>query len=190
MTERPPLTHLLDALRGGDRGAQSQLFALVYDELKRIARGHLRRGRQGLTVNPSTLVHEAFLKFHSAGSGNLQSSAHFYNVMAQAMRQVLLDLARHHAAERHGGALVRTELGDEIPDELSLDTLLEVDDALTKLAVCDADLAQLVEWHFFGGLQFTEIAALRGQNERTVRRHWDMARAFLLKAMHGDDAGA
>jgi RNA polymerase sigma factor (TIGR02999 family) len=188
MTDRPQLTTLLDALRDGDRRAQDELFALVYAELKRIARGHLRRSAQGMSVNPSTLVHEAFLKFNSAGAAQLQGSAHFYNVMAQAMRQVLLDLARHHAAERHGGDLVRTELGDEIPAELSLDTLLEVDDALAKLAACDADLAQLVEWHFFGGLQFVEIAALRGQNERTVRRHWDMARAFLLKAMRGDAA--
>lgn len=190
MTERPALTTLLDSMRAGDPRAQGELFALVYAELKRVARGHLRRGQRGLTINPSNLVHEAFLKFHQAGAANLQSSAHFYNVMAQAMRQVLLDLARHHAAERHGGNLARTELTDNVAEDLSLDTLLEVDDALTKLAACDVDLAQLVEWHFFGGLQFVEIAALRGQNERTVRRHWDMARAFLLKAMRGDAADA
>jgi RNA polymerase sigma factor (TIGR02999 family) len=189
MTERPALTSLLDSMRDGDPRAQGELFQLVYAELKRIARGHLRRSQRGLTINPSTLVHEAFLKFHSAGAGNLRSSSHFYNVMAQAMRQVLLDLARHHAAERHGGDLARTELTEGIAEELSLDTLLEVDEALTKLAACDADLAQLVEWHFFGGLQFVEIATLRGQNERTVRRHWDLARAFLLKAMRGDAPG-
>jgi RNA polymerase sigma factor (TIGR02999 family) len=186
MTDRPALTTLLDALRDGDQRAQDELFTMVYVELKRIARGHLRRNAHGLTVNASTLVHEAYLKFHSAGADRLENSAHFYNVMAQAMRQVLLDLARHHAAERHGGDLVRTELGDDVAESLSLDTLLEVDDALTTLAAADPDLAQLVEWHFFGGLQFVEIARLRGQNERTVRRHWDMARAFLLKAMHGD----
>jgi RNA polymerase sigma factor (TIGR02999 family) len=188
MTERPQVTELLGALAQGDIDAQDRLFALVYEELKRIARGQVRRSGGKLGVNPTTLLHEAWIKFARVDDVPLQGSVHFYNLLAQAMRQILIDMAKRHATDKHGGALVRTELNENVADhERSAEELLAVDAALGRLAEVDADLAQLVEWHFFGGLSFVEIAAARGVNERTVRRHWDMARALL--AEHFGHAG-
>jgi RNA polymerase sigma factor (TIGR02999 family) len=186
MPNRPQVTELLHAAGRGDADAEQALFALVYDELKRIARGQVRRSGGQLSINPTTLLHEAWIKFARGDDRQLSGSAHFYNLLAQAMRQVLLDLARKHATDKHGGAHARTELTEGIAEtERSVDELLAVDTALGKLRACDADLAQLVEWHFFAGLSFVEIARVRAVTERTVRRHWDMARAFLGDAMRG-----
>jgi RNA polymerase sigma factor (TIGR02999 family) len=189
MGNRPQVTELLGAVGRGEAAAQEQLFTLVYDELKRIARGHVRRSGGQMSINPTTLLHEAWLKFARADGSRLTGSAHFYNLVAQAMRQVLLDLARKHATDKHGRGMARTELTDGIEQqEHSVDELLAVDNALGKLRAADPDLAQLVEWHFFGGLSFVEIAAARQVTERTVRRHWDMARAFLGDAIRGAPA--
>lgn len=186
MGNRPQVTELLEAVGRGDADAQKELFARVYDELKRIARGHVRRSGGQISINPTTLLHEAWIKFARADDRQLSGSTHFYNLLAQAMRQVLLDLARRHSTEKHGQGMARTELTEGIEDvERSVEELLAVDDALGKLRDCDADLAQLVEWHFFAGLTFVEIAKVRDVTERTVRRHWDMARAFLADAMRG-----
>jgi len=186
MGNRPEVTELLDAVGRGDADAQQALFSRVYDELKRIARGHVRRSGGQLSINPTTLLHEAWLKFARAEDRQLSGSTHFYNLLAQAMRQVLLDLARRHATDKHGRGLARTELTEGIEqDERAIDELLAVDTALGRLRDVDADLAQLVEWHFFAGLSFVDIARVRNVTERTVRRHWDMARAFLGDAIRG-----
>ena len=187
VTGRPDVTALLDALGRGEAAAHDDLVALVYDELKRIARAHLRRSGGSMTVNPTALLHEAWIRFARSDAAALEGSAHFYNVIAQAMRQTLIDLAKRHATVRHGGDLVRTELTDRIeqPDK-PLDELLALDEALGKLRECDADLAELVEWHSFAGLALNEIARVRGVNIRTVKRHWAIARAFLGDAMRGD----
>ena len=144
-----------------------------------------------VTINPSTLVHEAWIRLVQGGDRQLHSSEHLYNVLAQAMRQILLDLARRRGADKRWGSQQRTELTERIEREsMPLDELIAIDTALGALAKADAELAQLVEWHYFAGLDFVEIARVRGQNERTVRRHWDMARAFLLEAMRGATAPA
>jgi RNA polymerase sigma factor (TIGR02999 family) len=190
-SSRPDVTALLDALGRGDATAHDQLFTLVYDELKRIARAHLRRAGSGMTVNPTALLHEAWIRFARSDGVALEGSAHFYNVIAQAMRQTLIDLAKKHATVRHGGDLVRTELTDRIeqPDK-PLDELLALNEALGKLRDCDAELAELVEWHSFAGLALNEIARVRGVNTRTVKRHWAIARAFLGDAMRGEGGTA
>lgn len=187
---RPDVTELLAALDRGEAAAHDALFALAYDELKRIARGHLRRSGADVTVNPTALLHEAWLRF-ARGRGEIDGSAHFYNVFAQAMRQILIDLAIRNATARHSGGLVRTELTERIeqPDK-PLDELFALDEALTRLAACDADLAQLVEWHSFLGLPLNEIARVRGVSERTTKRHWAIARAFLADAIRGDARAA
>ena len=179
--DRPQLTTLLDAAFKGDADAGAAVYERAYDELKRIAKGTLRRHRAGLTLNPSTLVHEAYLKLAGDAARELNGSQHFYSLLARAMRQVVLDLARAQGTVKHGEGLQRTELTERTPAHApQLDELLGIDQALTQLQAVDADLAELVELHFFGGLSFVEIAALRNVNERTVRRHWNSARAFLL----------
>ncbi len=184
-SEKPDITALLGALGAGDAAARDTLFALVYDELKRLARVHLRRS-SGASLNPTALLHEAWIKVARSEGAQLQGSAHFYNVIAQAMRQILIDLARQKATERHGAGLVRTELTERIElADKPVDELLALDAALNSLRSCDAELAELVEWHSFAGLPLVEIARVRGVNERTVKRHWALARAFLGDAMCG-----
>jgi RNA polymerase sigma factor (TIGR02999 family) len=183
MARRPEVTDLLAAVARGDASARDLLFDRVYAELKRIASGQVRRSGDWLTINPTTLLHEAWIKLDTASLG-LTGSAHFYNVFAQAMRQVLVDLARSHNSQRRGGREHHTDLTDRIEaPERSADDLLAVDAALDKLKKCDAELGQLVEWHFFGGISFVDIAKVRDVTERTVRRHWDMARSFLAEAI-------
>ena len=184
MGERPAVTTLLGAVANGDAGAQSKLYTLVYDELKRIARGTIRRNAGGLTMNPSTLVHEAFVKLAGDDGRALAGSQHFYSLLARVMRQVILDVGRQRSSVKHGVGAVRTQLTEGIArDGAPIENLLAVDDALRKLEAVDPDLAQLVELHFFAGVAFVDIAAMRGVTERTVRRHWDTARAFLLDTM-------
>ncbi len=181
--DRPDVTALLAALDRGEAAAHDRLFTLVYDELKRMAAGHLRRSA-GASINPTALLHEAWLRLANDTGAQIQDSRHFYNVVAQAMRQILIDLARRRATERHGAGFARTQLTDRIeqPDK-PIEELLALDAALGGLRDCDADLAELVEWHSFVGLPLVEIARLRGVTERTVRRHWVIARAFLGDAM-------
>jgi RNA polymerase sigma factor (TIGR02999 family) len=183
MTDRPAFTQLLEAVAAGDRAAHQQVFEAAYAELKRIARGSLKRAGGAVTINPSALVNEAWIKF--AGSDRaLANSQHFYSVLAQAMRQIVLDSLKAAGTGKRGKGQARTELSENLEKaEMPLEELLAIDAALRDLEACDPELAQLVEWHFFAGLSFVEIAQLRGANERTVRRHWEMARAFLLKAM-------
>jgi RNA polymerase sigma factor (TIGR02999 family) len=190
-SDRPDVTVLVDALARGEAAAHDRLFALVYDELKRVARAHIRRSGPAVTVNPTALLHEAWIRFARSDAAALQGSAHFYNVLAQAMRQTLLDLAERHATVRHGAGLLRTELTDRIeqPDK-PLDELLALEAALGKLRDCDVQLAELVEWHSFVGLPLNEIARVRGVNPRTVKRHWSIARAFLGDAIRGNELSA
>lgn len=187
MSQPPQVTTLLHAAGAGDAAAQRELYQLAYNELKRIARSALRRAGGERGVNPTTLVHEAYMKIAQGAVRGLNDSQHFYSLFARAMRQVLLDIVRQDGTVKHGAGQRRAELTERIPDESrSIEELLQIDSALRKLEDADPDLAQLVEWHFFAGLSFVEIAAARGVTERTVRRHWDMARALLLDAMPAD----
>jgi RNA polymerase sigma factor (TIGR02999 family) len=183
-SSRPEVTTLLDLAAGGDAHAREQLYAMVYGELRKIARGTVKRGGAHVTINPTTLVHEVYLKLAPDAGRKLEGSHHFYSFVARAMRQVLVDLVRQRAALKYGGGQFRTELTERIGDgAVPLEELLAIDAGLGQLAAADPDLAELVEWHFFAGLSFVEIAAARGVTERTVRRHWDLARAFLAEVM-------
>jgi len=184
MAERPELTILLQASKQGDAAAKGRIYTLAYDELRRIARGTLRRNAGSVTMNPSTLVHEAYLKIAGDAHDGISDSQHFYSLLARAMRQIIIDLGRQHATAKHGQGMARTQLTEGIDSGgASLEDLMSIDDALTKLEAVDPDLAELVELHFFAGLNFVDIAAMRSVTERTVRRHWDTAKAFLLDAM-------
>jgi RNA polymerase sigma factor (TIGR02999 family) len=183
--QQAELTTLMDAAAAGDGMAEQKIYELVYDQLKHLARANLRRvSGPAITINASTLVQEAYLKVQGADWKALNGSAHFYNLVSRAMRQILLDIAKQRATEKHGVGLNRTELNSQLEQAaLPLDDIIAIDAALTKLETCDAELAEVVRWHFFAGLSFLEIAEMRGVNERTVRRHWDTARMFLAHAM-------
>jgi len=184
MKQIPQLTTLLDRVGDGDDHAAERLYELAYGELKRIARGALRRAGGERGVTPTTLVHEAYMKIARGTGGGPGNSEHFYSLFARVMRQVLLDIVRQEGTVKHGAGQRGVDLDEDLAESgRPIEELLQIDSALTRLEQTDAELAQLVEWHFFAGLSFVEIAAARGVNERTVRRHWEMARALLLDAL-------
>lgn len=188
------LTKLLNLGMRGDVAARDQAFAIVYAELKRAAAAQLRSNRANETLSPTALVNEAYLKLISGAQLALNDRAHFFALSARAMRQLLIDRQRLHKCEKHGGALVRVELNEESAGAMSPDAgvstslrasqppmdYLDLDRALTELHRVDARAAQVVELHFFAGLNFMEIAELLALCDKTVRRDWNSARAFLL----------
>lgn len=184
MARPTAITDLLTSVANGDSAAHNELFRLVYDELKRVARTHVRRSAHGATISPTTLVHEVWIKFSRIDKRSINGSVHFYNAMAQAMRHVLYDLVARKQSEKHGGVMVRTDLTERIEmDDKPLDELIAIDAALNDLRACDPDLSTIVEWHYFVGLSLAEISELRAVSERTVKRHLAMARAFLHDVM-------
>jgi RNA polymerase sigma factor (TIGR02999 family) len=180
------LTDLLAAWRGGDPAARDQAFATVYDDLRALARRHVRRLRPGETLRTTALVHEAYLKLSRGQSLPVQDRAHFFALASRAMRQVLVDAARTRRAAKRGGDAPPATLDD---DALRVDAageeILGLDRALARLAALDPRAASVVEWRYFGGLSEPEIAAALGVTERTVRRDWRQARAFLYRELGG-----
>lgn len=180
------VTQLLAASRGGDRGALERAFAAVYDELHRLAHYQRAKSRPGDTLSTTVLVHEAFLKISQGAPVPLQDRQHFFALAARAMRQILVDAARARVADKRGGGVVPVELleGDLRVDALAVD-VVALDRALDRLEAVDPQLARLVEGRFFAGLTDAELAETLGRNERTVRRDWQRARAFLLRELAG-----
>lgn len=178
------VTQLLAALRrgGSERdGALDRLFPLVYAELRRAADYLLQRERDGHTLQPTALVHEAFLKLSSGAAVDAHGRAHFIGIAARAMRQVLVDHARRRAAEKRGGGQFVT-LGDEAAVEetgADAETLLAIHEALEELNGLEPRLAKVVELRFFGGLGEAEVATVLDVTTRTVQRDWAKARAWL-----------
>lgn len=170
--------------RQGDQGAVDDLFRLVYDELRVLARRHLRR-RAGETLGPTALVHEVYLRFAQRSSPDLLDRNHFVALAARAMRMVIVDhWRRKQARKRDPQAPVSANLDDvAAPDALPPIDILALDEALRRLSELDARQAQVVELRFFGGLTLEEIAAMFGVSERTVKREWQKARVFLYHAM-------
>jgi RNA polymerase sigma factor (TIGR02999 family) len=189
------ITGLLAAARQGDREAMDRLMALVYDELRAMARRELRRRRPGQTLTTTGLVHEAYLKLVDHPGATWQDRAHFLSVAAVTMRHILVDSARRRVAKKRGGEGIRIPL-DDLPfgnEEPSAETraveILALDRALTSLAGLNERLSRLVELRFFAGLNEEETAEVMGTSERTVRRDWRKARAFLFQALGGQVAG-
>ena len=164
-------------------GADHALYSAVYDELKRVARRHLRVRARNATLNTTELVHEAFLKL-SPNSHGCDDRAHFLGAASRAMRQVLVDFARRRHAAKRGGAWRPVTLTDAtLSLELELDKILELDDALRQLDAVDQRLRQVVELRFFGGVPEHDIAHMLGVSTRTVERDWLKARLFLLREL-------
>lgn len=182
------VTALLVAARAGDEAAAARLFEAVYAELKRIARGLLRGSRGNATLTPTVLVHEAYLRLARPGNLDQVDRVHFFAVAARAMRQIVVSHARSRAAEKRGGGALAVELDEERVAagrgrELDAEGLVALDTALVGLERIEPRLCQVVEWRFFGGLSLEEIAGALGVTDRTVKRDWRKARAFLYRQL-------
>lgn len=192
----PSVDRLLELLRTGDEAARKELFERLYVELKAIARRQLARVDGGDSLQPTDLLHEAWFKLHSSGGAapEYQSQFHFCCVAAKAMRSVLVDHARQRAADKRGAGNRALSL-DRTGALSSLDVaadggveLLPLHDALARLSQTDAELGELVELRYFAGLRNEEIAALRGLSLATIERRFAVARAWLYRALEGNDS--
>jgi RNA polymerase sigma-70 factor (ECF subfamily) len=165
------------------------LLPIVYQELRRLAAGYLRRERPGQTLQPTGLVHEAYLRLMKDRQDRWQNRAHFCAIAANAMRQILIERARARGALKRGGAQPRVTLDEALVagGEQSFD-ILALDRALEKLAAIDAEQARLVELRFFGGLTVEETAEAMAISPATVKRHWAVARAWLARELEGDSS--
>ncbi len=186
------VTALLAAARSGDRSASDRVFALVYDELRRVASRQAMRRGGGATLSTTALVNEAYLKLAGDTVVAANDRVHFFALAARAMRQILIDHARHGARRKRGGGLPVLSLEGlhEAPAggaATGIADLLTLERALVRLATVDPELERLVEWRFFAGLTIEEIAGLTGTSERTLKRDWAAARAFLLREIGGGD---
>lgn len=178
------ITALLKAWSAGDEGALEKLTPVVYPELRRMAARYMRRESAGNTLQPTALVHEAYLRLVDARLAHWQDRAHFYAVCAQMMRRILVSAARKRTAEKRGGAAVAIELNDSIDSAPMPDSrLIALDDSMSALAAFDPRKAKVVELRFFGGLSVNETAAILKTSEQTVLRDWRLARAWLEREM-------
>ncbi|MBS0583663.1 MAG: sigma-70 family RNA polymerase sigma factor [Proteobacteria bacterium] len=181
------VTGLLEAVNNGDAQALHALFARVYRELKQLARKRLAESA-GHSLNTTALVHEAYLKLAHSEGRPLHGRTHFFALAAKAMRQIVIDRARAHVAEKRGGSEARLVELDEalgVPGGgLEADELLRLNHALDSLEAAEPRLAELVELRFFAGLGIGEIAVLRDVSERTLNRDWRRAKAQLYATLH------
>ena len=174
------VTQLLERWGRGDQSALDELTPLVYNELRNVADAYLRRERPDHTLQATALVNEAYLRLIGQKHGRWQGRKHFFGIAARLMRQVLVEHARKHKAEKRGGGRVAVTLEQfaEVSSTPDVD-ILAVHEALERLAVFDARQAQIVELRFFGGLSIDETAEILGVGHATVEREWTMARAWL-----------
>jgi RNA polymerase sigma factor (TIGR02999 family) len=186
MTE---VTRILSDISHGDAHAAAQLLPLVYDELRHLAAVRLAAEPSGNTLQPTALVHEAYLRLVGTPQGeHWDHRGHFFAAAAEAMRRILIDQARRKATVRHGGALQRQALDSDaaaIPQPR--EDLLALDEALDRLAAEDPLKADLVKLRYFVGMSLAEAGAALGMSERSACRHWAYARAWLRRAVEGPD---
>jgi RNA polymerase sigma factor (TIGR02999 family) len=180
------ITRTLERVQQGDPKAADKLLPLVYDELRRLAAHKMAKEAPGHTLQPTALVHEAWLRLVGPKQSEWQNRAHFFAAAAEAMRRILIDLARRKRQVRHGGGQKRValdELNIALPDDRA--RLLQVHEALDELAATDSTKALVVKLRFFVGLSNGEIADLLGLSERTVERAWTFAKAWLFATIRG-----
>jgi RNA polymerase sigma factor (TIGR02999 family) len=180
-TSSQQLTQMLIQLSEGNAQMVDDILPLIYDELRRLAGNYLRRERSDHTLQPTALVHEAYIKLIDQTQVKWQNRAHFFGIAANIMRRILVDYARQHKAEKRGGAAEKMPLEEEIliVSEGKSAELLALDEALENLAKLDPQKSKIVELRYFGGLSVEETAEVLGVSEITVKRHWRMAKAWL-----------
>lgn len=181
--ERGDVTALLDELRRGEPDAESRLLSLVYLRLKRLAQIYLRKERSDHTLHPTDLVHEVYLRMTGART-DCQDRAHFFRVAAQAMRRILVDHARAHHAQKRGDGHDRIPFDDAILVSAdSFEQVIEVDEALERLSLIDPRQAHIAELRYFAELSVEETAKALGCSDRTIKREWRIARAWLRREL-------
>lgn len=190
-TATDPLAALLQRVAAGEPGAREQLFAVAYDELRTLARARLRDGGRGTVLDTTALVHECYLRITRSAALQAADRRAFFAYASQTMRSVIVDLVRGRLAQRRGGDLARVTLGDTLgqaladPTTAAADEVLQVHEALLRLAEAEPRLAQVVEMRYFGGYEDAEIAEALGLTDRTVRRDWQRARGLLAVLLGG-----
>jgi RNA polymerase sigma factor (TIGR02999 family) len=186
-SEQPDVTQLLLRMEHGDRHATDLLLPVVYRELRRLAAGYLQRERGGHTLQPTALVHEAYMRMVDQSRVQWQNRAHFFGVAARMMRRVLVDHAQSQGASKRGGDVEKKPLSDDLVASIERNSeLVAIDDALTALEEFDPVKAKVVELRFFGGLSIEETAAATGVSVATVNRQWRMAKAWLYTQLQKD----
>jgi len=182
MSQEPQeITQMLLELTDGNEEVVNQILPHIYDELRRLASSYLRRERSNHTLQPTALVHEAYMKLIDQSRVKWQNRAHFFGIAAQVMRRILMDHARKHTAEKRGGDAEVLPIEEEIlivSHDKSAE-LVALDDALNQLAEMDERKAKIVELRYFGGLSIEETAEVLGVSVPTVNREWRMAKAWL-----------
>ncbi|HVK19136.1 MAG TPA: ECF-type sigma factor [Fimbriiglobus sp.] len=184
MTE---ITRILSAIEAGDPRAAADLLPLIYDELRKLAAARLSQERPGHTLQPTALVHEAYLRLVGEGEGpHWDNRGHFFAAAAEAMRRILVESARRKTRIKHGGRLQRVDLDDQdVPVRPPPEEILALDEALTRLAQEDPEAAQVVQLHFFAGLPIEQAAEVLGMSRATAYRQWAFARSWLQCAIGG-----
>jgi RNA polymerase sigma factor (TIGR02999 family) len=177
-------TQILDRVQQGDSKAAEELLPLVYEELRKLASSRMANEAPGHTLQPTALVHEAWLRLVGPEARPWQNRAHFFGAAAAAMQRILIDRARRKKALKRGAGAERIDLDKiDVAVEADEDTLLRVNDALARLAAEDAQSAEIVKLRFFVGVGYDEAAELLGISERTAKRYWDFARAWLYREL-------
>ena len=187
MEKATAITQILQDWNSGDLCAKEQLLPYVYDELKRQARYYMSRERADHTLQPTALVHEMFLRISEQSGVDWQNRSHFFGVAAHLMRQILVDHARKPTAQKRGNKAVHFSLDDlQVPLEERAESIVELHEALERLAKYDETQSKVVEMRFFGGLTNAEIAEALGISERTVGREWRAAKFWLFRELSNE----
>lgn len=179
------ITRILQDWNNGSEEAGERLFPLVYDELKRQAQFLMAGERADHTLQPTALIHEAFLKLSKLNEIKWNNRKHFYRFVSQIMRQILVDHARKHAADKRGNNTIHFSIDDlQIPVEERAEAILRLDEALDQLAKFDEKQSKIVEMRYFGGMKITEIAEALDISVRSVGREWQEARIWLFRELN------
>src|SRR5881296_3642199 len=170
------VTRILEAIQHGDGRAADELLPLVYEELRKLAAHKMASERPGQTLQPTALVHEAYLRLSGSGQEHWSGRGHFFAAAAEAMRRILVENARRKQRVKHGGELQRVDMEElDVPVTPPPEELLALEEALTRLAAEDAEAARIVDLHFFAGLSIDEVADALGVSRATVYRQWAYA---------------
>ena len=183
------VTRILQSIETGDPKAAGELLPLVYEELRKLAAARMANESPNQTLQPTALVHEAWLRLTGNENVKWDGRAHFFGAAAEAMRRILIDNARRKRAQRHGGGQQRLDIAElEIAAPGKEQELLEMDEALERLEALDKQKAELVKLRYFVGLTLEESAQILGISTPTAKRWWAYARAWLYRQIQGDDA--